>query len=56
MCFKNLEGKSERESPNRTISTTGGLGPLHAICISYFNMGFHMIPFEFLDYITINSI
>ena len=26
--FKNLERKSERESPKRTISASGGLGPL----------------------------
>ena len=26
MHFKNFEGKPERESPKRTISTTGGLG------------------------------
>ena len=26
--FKNLEGKLERESPKRTISASGGLGPL----------------------------
>ena len=26
--FKNLEGKLGRESPKRTISASGGLGPL----------------------------
>ena len=28
MCFRNLEGKFERESPRRTISPSGGLGSL----------------------------
>ena len=28
MHFKNFEGKPERETPNRTISANGGLGPL----------------------------
>ena len=27
MCFKNFKGKPERESPKRTISASGGLGP-----------------------------
>jgi len=31
-CFKNLEGKPERESPKRTISASGGLGLLHILC------------------------
>ena len=29
--LKNLEGKSERESPKRTISTSGGLGLLQMV-------------------------
>ena len=31
MRFKNLEGKSERESPKRIISASGGLRPLQMI-------------------------
>ena len=31
MRFKNLEGKPERESPKRTISASGGLGPLQIV-------------------------
>ena len=31
MYFKNLEGKPERESPKRTISTSGGLGLLQMV-------------------------
>ena len=31
MRFKNLEGKPERESPKRTISASGGLGPLQRV-------------------------
>ena len=31
MRFKNLEGKSERESPKRTMSASGGLGLLQMI-------------------------
>ena len=29
--FKNLEGKLERESPKRTVSTSGGLGLLQLV-------------------------
>ena len=31
MHFKNLEGKLERESPKRTISTSGELGLLQMV-------------------------
>ena len=31
MRFKNLEGKSERESPKRTISASGGLESLQML-------------------------
>ena len=31
MCFKNLEGKPERESPKRTISASGRLGLLQMV-------------------------
>ena len=31
MHFKNFEGKPERESPKRTISASGRLGPLQMV-------------------------
>ena len=31
MCFKNLEGKSERKSPKKTIFVSGGLGLLQMV-------------------------
>ena len=31
MHFKNLEGKTEREDPKRTISASGRLGPLQMV-------------------------
>ena len=32
--FQNFERKSERESPRRTISASGGSGSLHGLCLS----------------------
>ena len=35
--FKNLEGKSERESPKRTISASGGFGLLQQLLEKFFS-------------------
>ena len=37
--FKNLEGKAERETPKRIISTSGGLGLLHNALEILFSKG-----------------
>ena len=38
MRFKNYEGKSERESPKRTISASSRLGPLQMVSESHWVM------------------
>ena len=56
MCFKNLEGKSERENPKSTIFVSGGLGLLHFTRLfPSLKKGRREMEKELLDYLPATS-